>query len=330
VLLLSRADAQARRTVGTATTFHKDPNGVVLASLPSGASVPVDTAQGQWSGVTLDGWVPAASVTAAQREGFDLVVAPRNGQDLRRAPDGAIFARLRYGALLERVGSRGGWVHVRRAGWVVTRSLAADTTGRRQRAAADTAARPADTVAAMVADTTPVTEGRERAAAVRAAPIHATPQGPRLGSLAEGASTRVITRAGDWVRVQVDGWMRADDLTESESDVLVGITAAELRADPERYVGQAVEWRVQYIALRTADEIRPELPAGAPYLLVRGPLPEAGFVYVLIPPDAVERFRAIQPLQTLTIRAVVRAPRTRHLPTPVVELRSFDVEGRER
>ena len=324
LLPLSLSEAQERRTTTGATTFHKEPNGVVLASLPAGAAVPVDTTQGQWSGVTLEGWVPAASVTGAQREGFDLVVAPRNGQDLRREPDGAVFARLRYGALLERLGARGTWVRVRRAGWVVTRSLAADTAARRG-GAADTSRTPADSVRPVVRDTTPVTEGVEQVATVRAAPIHLTPQGGRLGSLAEGASARVVARAGDWVRVQVDGWMRADDLTVSEDDVLVGVSAAELRADPDRFVGQSVEWRVQYIALRTADELRPELPAGEPYLLVRGPLPEAGFVYVLIPRDAVERFRALQPLQTLTIRAVVRAPRTRHLPTPVVELRSFDV-----
>lgn len=328
LFLLPPAEAQQRRTTGSATTFHKEPNGVVLASLPAGSVVPVDTTQGQWSGATLEGWVPASAVTAAQRDGFDLVVAARAGQDLRREPDGAVFAKLRYGALLERVGTRGNWVRVRRAGWLVTRSLAAESAGqggRATRSPADSAA-AADSVRALVRDTTPVTEGTERVTTVRAAPISASPQGGRIGSLAEGASARVVARAGDWVRVRVDGWMRADDLTESEADVLVGITAAELRADPERFIGQAVEWRVQYIALRTADELRPELPAGEPYLLVRGPLPEAGFVYVLIPRDAVERFREIQPLQTLTIRAVVRAPRTRHLPTPVVDLRSFEIE----
>jgi hypothetical protein len=323
VLLQSRGDAQERRAIGSATTFHKEPNGVVLASLPAGAAVAVDTTQGQWSGITLDGWVPASSVTAAQREGFDLVVAPRAGQELRRAPDGAVFARLRYGALLERVGTRGRWVHVRRAGWVVTRSLAGPATA--GRAAPDSAPRAADSAAVPARDTTPVSEGRGRVATIRAAPMHTTPDGARLGSLAEGAPARVVARAGDWVRVQVEGWMRADDLTESEDDVLVGVTAAELRAEPDRFIGQAVEWRVQFIALRTADELRPELPDGEPYLLVRGPLPEAGFVYVLIPRDAAERFREIQPLATLTIRAVVRAPRTRHLPTPVVDLRSFEV-----
>ena len=327
VLLAPPAEAQTRRTSGNATTFHKEPNGVILATLPNGTSVGVDSTRGQWSAITLDGWVPAASAATARREGFDLVVSPRNGQELRREPDGSVFARLRYGALLERAGARGNWLRVRRSGWVVSSALVAPSDSA-ARAGADTAG-AADTARQgpiARADTTPVTEGGPtRVATLRAAPIHAAPQGARLGSLAEGASARVVTRAGDWVRVQVDGWMRADDLTESEEDVLVGISAAELRADPDRYVGQAVEWRVQYIALRTADELRPELPPGEPYLLVRGPLPEAGFVYVLIGRDAVERFREIQPLQTLTIRAVVRAPRTRHLPTPVVELRGFEV-----
>ena len=47
--------------------------------------------------------MPASSVTASQRDGFDLVVAARNGQELRAEPDGPVVARLRYGALLEQI-----------------------------------------------------------------------------------------------------------------------------------------------------------------------------------------------------------------------------------
>lgn len=334
MLLLSRADAQERRTIGTATTFHKDPNGTVLASLPVGTAFASGTVQGGWIGLTLDGWVPSSAVQASSRDGFDLVVSARNGQELRAAPDGNVLARLRYGVLLERVGTRGNWVHVRRAGWTVRSALRADRGGQGRTgadAAADSAEiRRADSARAVLErDTTPVTEGRGRVETLRAAAIHTAPQSGRVGSLAEGAPVRVVTRAGEWVRVQVDGWMKAEDLSEQSREVLVGVSAAELRADPDRFVGQEVQWRVQYIALRTADELRPELPAGEPYLLVRGPLPEAGFVYVMIPRDAVERFRALQPLANLTIRAVVRAPRTRHLPTPIVELRSWEGVGGE-
>ena len=78
-----------------------------------------------------------------------------------------------------------------------------------------------------------------------------------------------------------------------------GVTAAEVRANPDRYVGQIVEWRVQYVAAQVADDLRPEMPAGQPYLLVRGPLPEPGFIYVMVPRAEVARFEALPPEATI-------------------------------
>ena len=95
--------------------------------------------------------------------------------------------------------------------------------------------------------------------------------GTSAGTLAEGTSARVVTRSGDWVRVQV------------------------------------------------ADELRPELSPGQPYLLTRGPLPEAGFVYVTVPRAEVAHFKALPPLAELLVRVTIKAPRTRFLATPVVE-----------
>src|SRR2546426_6707912 len=56
------------------------------------------------------------------------------------------------------------------------------------------------------------------------------------------------------------------------------ITAAELRTDPQRYAGQVLRWTLQFISTQQADELRPEIPNGATYMLARGPLPERGFV----------------------------------------------------
>ena len=74
------------------------------------------------------------------------------------------------------------------------------------------------------------------------------------------------------------------------------------------------------IAVQVADELRPEMPPGQPYLLTRGPLPEPGFVYVTIPPERVAEFRALPPLHETVMRVTVKAARTRYLATPVVEL----------
>ena len=85
---------------------------------------------------------------------------------------------------------------------------------------------------------------------------------------------------------------------------------------------------MQLIAVQSADELRPEMAPGQPYLLTRGPLPEAGFVYVTIPTGRVAEFQALPPLRELVLRVTIRAARTRYLMTPVAELQSV-VSGME-
>jgi len=137
---------------------------------------------------------------------------------------------------------------------------------------------------------------------------------------------RVLTRSGEWARVQVEGWVRDIDLGGAVGTSLGGVTAAEVRADPPRYIGQTVDWRLELIAVQTADDLRSEMTKGQLYLLTRGPLPEPGFVYVTVTPGQAEEFRALQALQELTLRVKIKAPRTRFLSTPVVELVSRVVE----
>jgi hypothetical protein len=129
----------------------------------------------------------------------------------------------------------------------------------------------------------------------------------------------VLGRTGEWVRVQVEGWVRESDLEESAGGALTGITAAEVRSEPARYLGKMVEWRLQVISVQTADELRTEMPRGQTYLLTRGPLPEPGFVYVTVTEAQAAEFRALPPLQDLTLRVNIKAARTKYLTTPVVE-----------
>jgi hypothetical protein len=93
-----------------------------------------------------------------------------------------------------------------------------------------------------------------------------------------------------------------------------------VRANPARYVGQLVEWRVQFIAVEKADELRPEIPEGQTYLLTRGPLPEPGFVYVVVSSSRVSQFQALPALKELVIRGTIRSATTKYLPTPVLDL----------
>jgi hypothetical protein len=146
------------------------------------------------------------------------------------------------------------------------------------------------------------------------------PGGDRLGTLAPDVGGEALARSGDWVRVRVEGWVHRDSLRSSSQVASQGVTAAEVRANPDRYVGKDLDWQVQFVAIQTADELRPEIPLGQRYLLTRGPAPEAGFVYVVIDETHMEQVRSLQPLEDLTLRIRVLAPRTRYLPHPVVQL----------
>ena len=130
----------------------------------------------------------------------------------------------------------------------------------------------------------------------------------------------MIGRSGDWVRVQVEGWVREADVKPAQAGVLAGITAAEVRADAGAVRGPDARLAAADHRGAAADELRTEMPPGQPYLLTRGPLPEPGFVYVMIPPDRVAEFRALPPLQEMTLRVTLKAARTRYLATPVAEL----------
>jgi len=154
--------------------------------------------------------------------------------------------------------------------------------------------------------------------------LYRAPEGAPTGTLAPSAPLRVLGRSGDWTRVEIDGWVRSGDLQAAPAGVLVGVSAAELRAEPQRYVGQVLRWTLQFIAVQKADELRPDIPNGATYLLARGPLPERGFVYVVVPDAKRAPLDALTPLATVQVTARVRAGRTRFLGNPVLDLMSLE------
>jgi len=154
--------------------------------------------------------------------------------------------------------------------------------------------------------------------------LYRAPEGAPTGTLAPSAPLRVLSRSGDWTRVEIDGWVRSGDLQAAPAGVLVGVSAAELRAEPQRYVGQVLRWTLQFIAAQQADELRPDIPNGATYLLARGPLPERGFVYVVVPDAKRAQLDALTPLATVQVTARVRAGRTRFLGNPVLDLMSLE------
>jgi hypothetical protein len=136
---------------------------------------------------------------------------------------------------------------------------------------------------------------------------------------------RVLGRSGEWTRVQVEGWVRAQDLEIAPPGVLVGVSAAELRAEPGRFAGRVLRWTLQYIATQTADDLRPDIPRGTTYLLARGPLPERGFVYVLVPDGRRSQIETLVPLVTMQVTVRVRQGRSRFIGNPVVDLINLEV-----
>jgi len=326
LLLASPVGAQDGSQISTATRLHKEPRGIALVSLPAGTAVEPKRTRGNWREVEIEGWIFNNAVEPTQRDGFDLVVTATGGENIRRAPNGEIVGRARSGALLFKEEVRGAWTRVRRTGWVPRESIAPDRARPERVPPAESTSpapvqgyvAPAQGVAAAPPPKDPAP--LDRAEVARETSVYAAPDGGQYGTLQPGAAARVLGRTGEWTRVQFEGWVREADLKEASDGALSGVTAAEVRSDPSKYVGRTVDWRVELIAVQEADELRPEMPKGQKYLLTRGPLPEPGFVYVTVSDSQVAEFRALQALQELILRVIIRAPRTRFLATPVVEL----------
>ena len=332
ILLAAPLAAQDEQSLSAPADLHREPSGAPLVTLPAGAPVETGERKGDWREVTVEGWIYTPSTSPTRRDGFDLVVSEDEGENLRRSPNGPVVGRAREGTLLERGGQRGKWTRVRREGWVpraVVNTPATPAQSAQGRPAQGRAAKPAAAPKQPAAPAgVSVDPAASRFRAARETQLAVTPEGAATATIQQGTPTRVLSRAGEWSRVQVEGWVRDSDLEASDGGALGGVTAEEVRAQPDRYVGQTLDWRLQFIAVQTADELRPELPPGQPYLLTRGPLPEPGFVYVAIPSDRVEAFRALPPLQEVVLRVSIRAARTRYLTTPVAELVSV-VSGME-
>jgi hypothetical protein len=150
--------------------------------------------------------------------------------------------------------------------------------------------------------------------------LHRTPDGLEGGALEADSPVRVLARSGEWVRVQTEGWIRESDLRSTAPGVLVGVSGAEVRANPSEFEGTLVQWVVQFVAIQSADEVRRDIPQGRPYMLARGPLPESGFLYALLTAEQVEQLERMPPLGELVIIGRIRTARSHYLGNPVLDL----------
>jgi hypothetical protein len=324
-LPLAPLASQARyRVTADNEWFYQAADGRRLAQIARGAEVQGGAIQGDWITVTLDGWIFASSVGPSPKPEFDLAVTPDGGENLRAAPGGALVGHLAKGFGLKQTATQARWVHVQRQGWMKRASLlplAAVSTTTVQAGDSDSSKTPP--VTPPRGDSTSVDP--DKAQPNRRTTLYRAPDGPPAGAITSETPLRVLSRSGEWARVQFEGWVKTSDLQINTPGVLVGVSAAELRTDPARFQGQVLKWQLQFIAVETADDLRPDVPDGATYLLARGPSPEHGFVYVVVPDAKKALIASLAPLANIEITARVRVGRSRYLGNPVVDLISLEV-----
>ncbi len=326
-LVIACPQAQAQdAVVRVDENLRADPNGAILGQLGPGTPVSVEGQQGDWSEVTVRGFVFMPSLQVWTEGPLDLVVSSPDGENLRDAPSGRVLGRLNTDTLLEEVERFSEWIEVRRVAWIFTSSLD-------EAPAAVAAVRGEPGVSAQVAEPIVLSESAGMtegwlAGGSRAAPILATPEGDTLGHAEPGSELRVLGREGSWARVQMEGWVWVPGLvddgggdgTGGELAVLSGVRVADLSMDAASYEGRVVELDLQFISLERAERLRTDFIEGEPFLLTRSREGNRTFVYVTVPPERLSQVEGIAPLQEIRVVGRVRSVAAAFTGNPILDL----------
>ncbi len=323
-------DAQSVRLTVPEENFRKEPrvsSGNRLATVLEGTVLDVEGRQGRWHQVALEGWVWKPSVSADQRDGFDLVVSKPGGENLREEPDAESrrVAILERGMLLGSLETRGNWVRVRRTAWIWSGSVT--ETGDRVVAPPPEERDTGPAVSAGDETPTPTVPSTANSLpdrlVVSESPVLmlVSPEGDTVATLQPGADVAVLSRQGEWARVRLEGWVREQSTLPSDSAAASdSLTAADLRANPEQYVGRRVRWSVQYVSLERAEAVRTDFYEGESFILARPADRSQGFVYIAVPPELLPQVESLRPLQTLKVLGRVRTGRSALMGVPILDL----------
>lgn len=310
--------------------FRKDPqvsSGNRLATVLEGTVLEVVGRQGRWREAVLTGWIWKPSISQDRRNGFDFVVSKPGGENLREQPDAGSrrVAILERGMLLDSLETRGNWVQVGRAAWIWSGSVT-ETTGQ-------TAPPPSEEPAAglgppggdesLAAVAPPAASSLPDRLVIAESPVMmlVSPEGDTIATLEAGADVAVVSRQGEWARVRLEGWVREQSALPSDSAAASdSLTAADLRANPEQYVGRRVRWSVQYVSLERAEPVRTDFYEGEPFLLARPADRAQGFVYIAVPPELLPQVESLRPLQTIEVLGRVRTGRSALMGVPILDL----------
>ena len=160
-------------------------------------------------------------------------------------------------------------------------------------------------------------------AALHPTKLRASPAGEPTADLTKGLVVQPLARERGWVRVRVEGWVEEKDFMPADSTFAAGLSAADLRANPDGTRGKLVRWSVQVLSLQLADPLRRDFARDEPYLLARGPGAENALLYLAIPPSLLSEAKGIAPLSTVIVTARVRLGRSEPVGTPILDLQSF-------
>ncbi len=322
---LGPASAQSVRVSVPEENFRKEPRVTSsnrLATVLEGAVLQVESRRGRWVRATLEGWIWSPSLSATDRDGFNLIVSNPGGENLREAPQGEArrVARLLRGMLLDRIERQGNWTRVRRSAWLWSESVVeveggASTPGGERGEAAErpdvepgAPARPAE-----LPDRILVSGDRVQ--------LHVSPSGDTLAALRPDANLEVLARQGSWARVRLEGWVWVPATLPADSALAAGdLAPADVKANPDQYRGRQVRWRLQFVSVERAEPTREDFYEGEPFILARAMDGDQGFVYVAIPPELVAEAGSLRPLQVIEVLGSVRTGSSALMGVPILDL----------
>ena len=325
--LLVTSSLAAQATVTAASRLRAEPRGTPVATVLRGTPVRVEARVGEFTRVTLEGYLHR-DLVGGRRQSFARSVRAPSGARLRAEPkaNARTLAMLRDGMGLTEISRSGQWVHVRRHAWIASSLLRIDPEEDvRELATGSVDTTPPDPPApgAHAAQRAPASPG-EALTPLRETVIRAAPEGDSVGEVAPGAVLVPLARDRDWVRVRVEAWVRENELRAMDSTIMTRMSAADLRADPEGTRGVMVRWNVQVLSpIQRADVLRRELAQDEPYLIARGPDQENALLYLAIPPSLLEVAGAMTPLTNVVITARVRSGRSAPVGVPILDLLSI-------
>ena len=326
LIAASTRPTAAQSTTSRATELLNEPGGRPVATINAGIAVRTGAVRGEFTEVTIEGFV-SASLLGGARESFPVSVRG-DGARLRAAANvsAPIRAEMRSGMGLIRVATRGDWVQVRRTGWASSAALSASMTAAasngaqlsrpRQAAERSGAGASSDTLggadARQASDPELMVDDR--------VPLRRAPGGTAVAMLETGTQLTPLARERGWLRVRVEGWVPEGAVTAADTARTASLSAADLRADPEGTRGRLVRWNVQVLALQTADPLRRDLAPDEPYLLARGPGSENSLLYLAVPPSLLDVARQLTALTEVTVTARVRTGRSEPVGVPILDL----------